>query len=68
MSGVMVSVISSPMLAVVAMAFVTTGCKDGSDGLSATDLIVSQTANVWYRYGDTKQTVTTTDTTKYSGL
>ena len=51
------------MLAVVAMAFVTTGCKDGSDGLSATDLIVSQTANVWYRYGDTTQTVTTTDTT-----
>ncbi len=51
------------MLAVVAMAFVTTGCKDGSDGLSATDLIVSETANVWYRYGSTTQTVTTTDTT-----
>lgn len=50
------------MLAVVAMAFVTTGCKDGSDGLSATDLIVSQTANVWYKYGDTAQTVTTDDT------
>jgi len=50
------------MLAVVAMAFVTTGCKDGSDGLSATDLIVSETANAWYRYGSTTQTVTTTDT------
>ena len=34
------------MLAVVAMAFVTTGCKDGSDGQSMTELVVSQTANV----------------------
>ena len=34
------------------MLFVNTGCKDGDDGQSATDLVLSETGNVWYKYAD----------------
>lgn len=42
------------LLAAFALTFVTTGCKngeDGDDGLSATDLVLNETGNKWYKYG-----------------
>ena len=52
------------LLAAFALTFVTTGCKngeDGDDGVSATDLILNETGNIWYLY--TKQTDETEDVT-----
>ena len=44
------------LLAAFALTFVTIGCKngeDGDDGTSAEALILRETANKWYKYGDT---------------
>ena len=49
------------LLAAFALTFVTTGCKDGEDGedgASATELILKQTGNIWYKYEDPDSTAT----------
>ena len=57
------------LLAAFALTFVTTGCKDGEDGESATALILNETGNKWYKYSnEDNNTVTTTASDSSGGV
>ncbi|WP_191013348.1 hypothetical protein [Treponema zioleckii] len=49
------TILTAALLAASGFLFTSCAGEDGDDGLSATELILNETGNKWYKYTDTSE-------------